>query len=71
MPTLNLKALDPAELMPLPDVPESYGPRDEEEQRIYDLVMEGFNGGPGKTYASVDEFAAEFRAQLRQRRQAR
>jgi hypothetical protein len=46
MPALNLKAIDPAELMPLPEVPESYGPRDEEEQRIYELVMEGINSGP-------------------------
>jgi hypothetical protein len=66
MPALNLKALDPAELMPIPDVPESYGPRDEEEQRIYDLVMEGFASGPGKVYASVSELAAELDAQLKQ-----
>ncbi|MBV1776277.1 hypothetical protein KSF73_11200 [Burkholderiaceae bacterium DAT-1] len=45
MTSLNLKSLDPAELMPLPDVPDSYGPRDEEEQRIYDLVMEGMSSG--------------------------
>ncbi|WP_035055805.1 hypothetical protein [Andreprevotia chitinilytica] len=63
MPALNLKSLDPAELMPLPEIPESYGPRNEEEQRIDDLVMEGINSGPGKQYASVAEFAAEFRAQ--------
>ena len=56
MPALNLKALDPAELMPLPDVPESYGPRNEEEQRIYDLVMEGIHSGPGTVYATVDDF---------------
>jgi hypothetical protein len=56
MPALNLKDLDPAELMPLPDVPESYGPRDEEEQRIYDLVMEGIDSGPGITYDTVDDF---------------
>jgi len=46
MPALNLKALDPAELMPLPDVPDRYGPRNEEEQRIYELVMEGLRSGP-------------------------
>ena len=46
MPTLNLNTLDPAELMPSPDVPEGYGPRAEEEQRIYDLVYEGLRQRP-------------------------
>jgi hypothetical protein len=64
MPSLNLKALDPAELMPIPDVPESYGPRDEEEQRIYELVMEGLESGPGKVYATVDEFMRELDARV-------
>lgn len=45
MPISNFKALDPAELMPLPDVPESYGPRNEEDQRVYDLVTAGQNSG--------------------------
>lgn len=67
MSSPSLKSLDPAELMPLPDVPDSTGPRSEEEQRIYDLVMAGINSGPGKVYATVDEFAAEFRAQLHNR----
>jgi len=46
MSALNLKALNPTELMPLPDVPDSYGPRNEEEQHIYELVMEGLHSGP-------------------------
>jgi hypothetical protein len=45
MPVPNLKALDPAELMPIPDVPESYGPRNEEDQRVYDLVKAGLDSG--------------------------
>jgi hypothetical protein len=53
---MNLKSLGSAEMMPLPEVPESYGPRDEEEQRIYDLVMEGINSGPGTVYDTVDDF---------------
>ena len=45
MPALNLKAIDPAELMPIPNAPESYGPRNEEDQRVYDLVTAGLNSG--------------------------
>ncbi len=69
MPSLNLHALDPAELMPLPDVPESYGPRNDEDREVYALINEALESGPGKTYASVAEFAAEFRARLQARRQ--
>ncbi|WP_223879078.1 hypothetical protein [Chitinimonas arctica] len=64
MPTLNLKALDPAELMPLPEVPESYGPRDEEEQRIHELVMEGIHSGPGVVYDTVDDFMLALEARV-------
>ena len=46
MTPLNLKAIDPAELLPIPDIPESYGPRNEEDQRVYDLVMAGLNSRP-------------------------
>lgn len=62
MTTLNLKALDPAELMPTPEVPESYGPRNEEERRIYTLVKEALDAGPGKTYDNVADLIAELRA---------
>jgi hypothetical protein len=64
MTSLQLKSLDPAELMPTPEVPESYGPRNEEELRIYNLVKEGLDSGPGKTYASVADFIAELRANI-------
>jgi len=63
MSTLNLHTIDPAELMPLPEVPESYGPRNAEEQRIYQLVKEALDA-PGKTYDSVADFIAEMRATL-------
>lgn len=63
MSSLNLHTLDPAELMPLPEVPESYGPRNEEERRIYQLVQESLDA-PGKTYASVADFIAEMRTSL-------
>ncbi|MDC8758429.1 hypothetical protein [Janthinobacterium fluminis] len=62
MTSLNLKAIDPAELMPLPEVPESYGPRNEEEKRVHALVKEALDSGPGKTYASVSDLVAELRA---------
>ena len=64
MKRLNLHTIDPAELLPAPEVPESYGPRDEEEQRVYDLVNEALDGGPGTTYASVEELIAELRASI-------
>ncbi len=47
--------------MPTPEVPESYAPRNEGEQRIYNLGKEGLDSGPGKTYASVTDFIAELR----------
>lgn len=62
MTSINLKSIDPAELMPLPEVPESYGPRNEEERRVYKLVKEALDSGPGKTYASVADLIAELRA---------
>jgi hypothetical protein len=62
MPSLNLKALDPAELMPLAEVPERYGPQNEEEKRVYELVKEALDSGPGMTYASVADLIADLRA---------
>ena len=64
MTSLDLQSLDPAELIPLPEVPDSYGPRDEEERRVYTLVKEALDSGPGKTYASVADFMVELRASL-------
>lgn len=64
MTSLDLKSIDPAELLPLPEVPDSYGPRDEEERRVYALVKEALDSGPGKTYASVAELMAELRASI-------
>lgn len=49
---LNLHTIDPAELLPLPEVPESYGARNEEEEQILDLVKEGLESGP---VISVDD----------------
>lgn len=64
MNSLQLTSIDPAELLPLPETPESYGPRDQEEQRIYNLVKEALDSGPGKTYATVADFIAELRASM-------
>ncbi|WP_035057779.1 hypothetical protein [Andreprevotia chitinilytica] len=62
MPALNLQALDPADLMPIPDVPESYGPRNEEDQRVYELVTAGIESGEP---IPVDEsFFARLRARI-------
>ena len=45
---LNLHTIDPTELLPLPEVPESesYGARDDEEKRVLQLVKEGLESGP-------------------------
>jgi hypothetical protein len=67
MPTLNLNAIDPAELMPIPEVPESYGPRNDEDREVYALIQEALDSGAGKRYASVAEFAAELRTRLKNR----
>lgn len=64
MTSLDFKSIDPAELLPLPEVPDSYGPRDEEERRVYALVKEALDSSPGKTYASVAELMAELRASI-------
>jgi hypothetical protein len=45
MLTINLTAIDPAELMPLPEVPISYGPRNQEDERVLALVMQGLASG--------------------------
>ena len=45
MPNLNLKSIAKAEMMPLPDVPESYGPRNAEEEHVHDLVKAGLASG--------------------------
>jgi hypothetical protein len=62
MADVNFKALDPAELMPIPDVPESHGPRNGEDQRVHDLVTAGLNSGEP---IPVDEgYFARLRARI-------
>ena len=61
MKSLNLNAIDPAELMPSPEVPESYGPRNEEERRIYALIKEALDGDEGLSYETVDDLIDELR----------
>jgi hypothetical protein len=53
MTALNLKKLDPAQLMPIPEVPESYGPRNAEDRRVYKLVKEAFDADIWHTYETV------------------
>lgn len=56
MAALKLTSIDPAQLMPTPEVPETYGPRNEEDVRVYKLVKEALDAGPGKKYDSVTDF---------------
>jgi hypothetical protein len=62
MSKLNLNSIDPADLMPTPEVPESYGPRNQEDVLVYTFVKEALDGGPGKKYDNVADFIAELRA---------
>lgn len=48
--------------MPTPEVPESYGPRNDEERRVHTLIKEALDAGPGKTYDNVADFIADLRA---------
>jgi len=59
---LNLHTIDPVELLPLPEVPESYGPRDDEEKRVLQLVKEGLESGP--VVAVDDAFIARLRSRI-------
>lgn len=53
--------------MPTPDVPESYGPRNKEEARVFALVKEALDVGPGKTYDTVVGLIDELRVGFRRR----
>ena len=64
MTSLHLTSIDSAELLPLPETPESYGPRDQEELRVYNLVKEALDSGTGKTYTTVADFITELRANM-------
>jgi hypothetical protein len=52
----NLKSLDSAQMMPTPEVPDSYGPRNEADVHVYNLVKDALDAGPGKKYATVADF---------------
>lgn len=56
MQPLDLMALDPADLAPLPEVPESYGPRNAEERRILARVQAAL---AGEFVALDDSFFSE------------
>lgn len=43
-PKYDLLDIDPAELAPIPEVPESYGARNAEERRILSKVQEALAG---------------------------
>ena len=52
----------------LPRDADAVGPQNKAEHRLYELIMEGLNSGEGTEYARVEEFAAEFRARLQNRK---
>jgi len=60
MQALDLTAIDPAELAPIPEVPESYGPRNDEEERILAMVQESL--ASGERIPMDDAFFAEIDA---------
>jgi hypothetical protein len=64
MKSLNPSDIDPAELVPTPDVPDSYGPRNEEERRIYDMLNEALDGDEGQSYETVADLIDELRSGL-------
>jgi hypothetical protein len=59
---LNLHTIDPAELLPLPEVPEGYGAGDDEEKRVLQLVKEGLESGPA--IPVDDAFIARLRSRI-------
>lgn len=64
MPAFNLTAINPADLAPIPDVPDSYGPRNDEDRRVLALVQEGL--ASGKPVPLDDDFFAEIDAIISQ-----
>lgn len=63
MSALNLHALPVEELMPLPDLPESYGPRNEEDLAVFALVKVGI-AGPSTKYETVADFMRALDARM-------
>ena len=64
MKSLNLNAIDPAELMPTPEIPETYGPRNEEERRVHELVKEALDADNGVDYDSVEDLVEALRKEI-------
>ncbi|MEC3767871.1 hypothetical protein [Cupriavidus sp. SS-3] len=52
----------------LPRAADAVGPQNEAERRLYERIVDGLNSGEGTEYARVEDFAAEFRARLRNRK---
>ena len=64
MATRKLKSIDPAQLLPTPEVPESYGPRNDEDLHVHQLVQEALDAGPGKKYDTVADFIQSLDARV-------
>lgn len=64
MTSLDLNSIDPAHLMPTPEVPDSYGPRNEDDVRVYKLVKEALDAGPGRKYDTVADFMLALDARM-------
>ncbi len=61
MATLTIPA---AQKYLMPRDANAVGPQNEAEQRLYDLVKEGMDGGPS-TETSIADLSAELRARIR------
>lgn len=51
----------------MPRDADAVGPQNEAERRLYELIMEGVNGGPS-TKTSIAELTDELRARIRAKR---
>lgn len=61
----KLHVRDLAEMLPMPDVPEQYGARNDEEQHILQLVQDGLQSGAA--IPVDDAFFARLQARIPQK----
>ena len=47
--------------MPVPEVPESYGPRNDEDREVQALIQEALDSGPAQSYETVADFMEALR----------
>lgn len=61
----KLYALDIAEMLPMPEIPEQYGARNDEEKRVLKLVQDGLQSGA--PVPVDDAFFARLQARISQK----